>query len=277
MKLFLKLRIISYLELRREYKYEKSLFKKLPENKKQEKIKMDKLYIIIPAYNEKDNIEQLVQDWYPIIEKCNTDEESRLVVINDGSKDNTYEILMDLAKTRPLLLPLTKPNGGHGPTLLYGYRYAIEQSADYIFQTDSDGQTNPNEFTQFWEKRNEYDVVIGNRVVRGDGKDRKFVENTVCFLLRLIFGVKVSDANAPFRLMKTELVQKYIDKLPQNFNIPNIMFTTYSVYHKEKVLFLPITFKPRQGGKNSINIKKIVKIGWKALGDFYKLKREIDK
>ena len=174
-----------------------------------------------------------------------------------------------------MLQPLTKKNGGHGHTLLYGYRYAIEQGADYIFQTDSDGQTNPAEFHQFWENRKEYDAIIGNRVKRGDGKDRKFVENTVCFLLRMIFGVKVSDANAPFRLMKAELVEKYIDKLPEDFNIPNIMFTTYFVYHKEKVKFIEITFKPRQGGTNSINIKKIVKIGWKAVGDFYKLKKEM--
>ena len=135
----------------------------------------------------------------------------------------------------------------------------LRRGADYIFQTDSDGQTNPGEFTQFWKEKEKYDAIIGNRVVRGDGNDRKFVENTVCFLLRIIFGVKVKDANAPFRLMKTSLVDKYIDKLPGDFNIPNIMFTTYFVYHHEKVEFLPITFKPRQGGTNSINIKKIVR------------------
>ena len=184
---------------------------------------------------------------------------SRLVIIDDGSKDKTYTVMQEYASTRLLFQPLTKPNGGQGHTVLYGYRYAIEKGADYIFQTDSDGQTNPGEFTQFWKEKEKYDAIIGNRVVRGDGKDRKFVENTVCFLLRIIFGVKVKDANAPFRLMKTSLVDKYIDKLPGDFNIPNIMFTTYFVYHHEKVEFLPITFKPRQGGTNSINIKKIVR------------------
>ncbi len=184
---------------------------------------------------------------------------SRLVIIDDESKDKTYTVMQEYASTRLLFQPLTKPNGGHGHTVLYGYRYAIEKGADYIFQTDSDGQTNPGEFTQFWKEKEKYDAIIGNRVVRGDGKDRKFVENTVCFLLRIIFGVKVKDANAPFRLMKTSLVDKYIDKLPGDFNIPNIMFTTYFVYHHEKVEFLPITFKPRQGGTNSINIKKIVR------------------
>lgn len=237
---------------------------------------MDTLYIVIPAYNEQENIQQVIDGWYPIVERHSGDGKSRLVVINDGSKDNTYDMLCKLAETRPLLQPMTKPNGGHGSTLLFGYRYAIENGADYIFQTDSDGQTNPAEFEPFWESRKQYDAVIGERTVRGDGKDRKFVENTVCMLLRMIFGIKVSDANAPFRLMKAELVAKYIDKLPKDFNIPNIMFTTYFVYHKEKVKFLEITFQPRQGGTNSINLKKIVKIGWKAVGDFYRLRKEID-
>ena len=236
---------------------------------------METLYIVIPAYNEELNIESCVNDWYPVIEKFGN-EKSKLVIINDGSKDSTYDKLQELSKSRPRLEPLTKANGGHGSTVLYGYRYAIQNGADWIFQTDSDGQTNPAEFAEFWENRKTYDAILGNRVVRGDGKDRKFVENTVCLLLRLIFGVKVQDANAPFRLMKASLVAKYIDKLPKDFNIPNIMFTTYFSYFKEKILFLPITFKPREKGTNSINPKKIIKIGWKAVGDFRKLRREIN-
>lgn len=237
---------------------------------------MDKLYIVIPAYNEEANIEQCINGWYPIVKKHNGNGESRLVIIDDGSKDDTYKIMKKYAEDLPLFEPLTKPNGGHGPTVLYGYQYAIGQKADYIFQTDSDGQTNPEEFEQFWNERKQYGAILGNRVSRGDGKDRKFVENTVCFLLRIIFGVKVRDANAPFRLMQTEVVSKYINKLPADFNIPNIMFTTYFVHFKEKVKFIPISFQPRQGGKNSINIKKIIKIGWKAVGDFWRLKKDMD-
>lgn len=210
------------------------------------------------------------------MEKHNSGNKSRLVIINDGSKDDTYQILTDLAKDRPLLLPQTKSNGGHGSAVLYGYRYAIREGTDYVFQTDSDGQTNPTEFDSFWEFREKYDAIIGNRVIREDGKGRKFIENVVCVLLRLIFGVIIQDANAPFRLMRTSLIAKYIDKLPKDFNIPNIMFTTYFVYHHEKVKFIPITFKPRQGGVNSMNVKKIIKIGWNAVFDFLRLKREID-
>lgn len=234
---------------------------------------MDKLYIVMPAYNEAENIKDVIDAWYPIVEKIGN--ESRLVVINDGSKDNTYDIMCECAKDKPLFIPVTKPNGGHGSTVLYAYRFAIKEGADYIFQTDSDGQTNPGEFARFWEQRNAYDAIIGNRVVRGDGKSRKFVENTVCFLLRLYFGVKVKDANAPFRLMKTALVAKYIDNLPVDYNLPNIMLTTYFSYFNEKLKFEQITFKPRVAGTNSINFKKIIKIGWKALGDFRAFKKQL--
>ncbi len=233
----------------------------------------DTLYIIIPAYNEKDNLADTINDWYPVVE--NIGGESRLVVIDDGSRDNTYEIMQEMAKTRPLFQPLTKPNGGHGATLLFGYRYAIEHGADYIFQTDSDGQTNPKEFDAFWKNRYKYDAILGHRNVRGDGKSRAFVERVVCMLLKLYFGVSVPDANAPFRLMKADLVAKYIDRLPKDYNLPNIMFTTYFAYYKEKLAFKKITFKPRQGGTNTINVKRIVKIGWAALGDFRRLRKDM--
>ena len=80
---------------------------------------MDKLYIIIPAYNEEENIQQVIEDWYPIVEKYHGDGESRLVIIDDGSKDSTYELMKSYAVDRPYFLPLTKPNGGHGATVLF--------------------------------------------------------------------------------------------------------------------------------------------------------------
>lgn len=236
---------------------------------------MEKLYIIIPAYNEEENIESLIKDWYPVIEKYNGNGESRLVIINDGSKDNTYEILKKYEKKKPLLKALTKENGGHGPTVLYGYRYALKNNADYIFQTDSDGQTVPEEFDYFWSCRKDYDAILGDRRNRQDGSSRKFVENTLRLILRLVFGIKVPDANAPFRLMKKEILKKYINRMPQDFNLPNVMLTTYFAYYKEKILFSKVTFRPRQGGKNSINVKKIIKIGCKALVDFRHLKSQM--
>jgi len=236
---------------------------------------MDTLYIVVPAYNESENIRQLVEDWYPVVEAHSEGGTSRLVVINDGSKDDTYEILKELAKTRPLLQPLTKPNGGHGPTLIYGYKYAIEHGATYVFQTDSDGQTLPAEFEDFWKLRKGYSAIFGKRTVRQDGKNRKFVENSLCKLLRLFFKVKVPDSNAPFRLMRRSFLTRYLPLFEDDYNLPNVMLTVCAAYYKEKYTFREITFRPRQGGDNSINAKKIIKIGTKSLKDFRRYRKKL--
>lgn len=234
---------------------------------------MDTLYIVIPAYNEEENIKQVIEAWYPIIERHNNNNLSKLVIIDDGSKDETYKIIKKYAGKYPLLVGLTKPNGGHGSAVLFGYRYAIENHANYIFQTDSDRQTLSSEFEQFWYARKDYDVIVGNRYNREDGKIRILVEKVLLLILRWIFHVRMPDSNAPYRLMRMELVKKYLPLMPENYNLPNVMLTTFFVYYKEKIKFIPITFKPRQAGNNSIDIKKVIKIGWDAVKDFIYIRR----
>lgn len=234
---------------------------------------MDSLYIVMPAYNEAENIESVVSSWYPALD--GKSEDSRLVIADSGSSDGTHEILQRLSTKYSKLRILSETGKFHGEKLIALYNYAIINGADYVFQTDSDGQTNPDEFPAFWEKRKEYDGIFGYRQVRGDGRIRAFVEHVVCFLLKIYFGVSLPDANAPFRLMKTETLKKYLYRLPDDYNIPNIMMTTYFVFYKEKTSFREITFRSRQGGKNTVNLYKIIKIGWKALGDFRRLKKEM--
>ena len=97
----------------------------------------------------------------------------------------------------------------------------------------------------------------------------------VCFLLKSFYGVSIPDANAPYRLMKTDTLRKYLYRLPMDYALPNIMITTFFVYYKEPVDFSVITFQPRQYGTNSINIHKIIRIGLKAMRDFYRFKKEM--
>lgn len=232
---------------------------------------MDSIYVVMPAYNEEETIRDVVEQWYPILE--GKAENSRLVIADSGSKDKTHEILMNLQREFPKLEILENTQKQHGPKLIALYKYARDNKIDYVFQTDSDGQTNPDEFAEFWNLRSNYDAILGHRSVRGDGKSRAFVEKVVCFLLKVIFGVKVPDANAPFRLMKVSVVSKYIDRFEDDYNLPNIMLTTFFAHYKEKLTFREVSFKPRQGGVNSINIPKIVKIGWRALKDFRTFKK----
>ncbi len=231
----------------------------------------DKLYIVIPAYNEEENIKQVVDEWYPIVVMAG--EESRLVIMNDGSKDNTLSVLRAEQERRPQLIVRTKENSGHGPTILEGYKFALSKGADYVFQTDSDGQTRPEEFQEFYRCRRHYDMVIGSRKGRQDGLSRVIVTKVLKLVVFLCFHVWVEDANTPYRLMKAETLKREIRYVPSDYFLTNVLLTVAFTKHNRSIRYIPITFRPRQGGINSINIKRIFGIGRNALRDFRKLNR----
>lgn len=235
----------------------------------------DVLYIVIPAYNEEENIKQVIDDWYPIVEKHNGNGKSRLVIIDDGSRDSTYKIMTECAENRSLLEPVTKQNGGHGAAVLFGYHYALEHNADYVFQTDSDGQTLPSEFEPFWENRETYDMVIGWRNARQDGVSRIFVTKTLKLVIRLCFGVTIKDANTPYRLMKADTLSENINMIPKDYNLSNVLLTTIYAKKGLAIKYIPITFRPRQGGVNSINLKRIFFIGKQAVKDFRNINKSL--
>lgn len=234
---------------------------------------MEKLYIVIPAYNEEVMIRSVIEHWYPVVEQIGVD--SRLVVIDDGSRDRTYQIVKECMREYPQLIALTKENQGHGPTVRYGYEYAIAAGADFVFQTDSDGQTLAEEFPAFWARRHEYAMVIGHRKHREDGFGRVVVTKVLKAVIGLIFHVNVTDANTPYRLIRADVLAKQMPLIPEDYNLSNVLVSVIFVKKRLGVLFLPITFRPRQGGVNSINVKKIFKLGMRALSDFYKLSKTI--
>lgn len=237
-------------------------------------IGMENLYIVMPAYNEQKNIQEVIEEWHPIVQKISNN--SRLVIVNDGSKDSTYEKMLSLQEKFPLLIPLTKPNSGHGTTCLYAYKAAITEQASWIFQTDSDGQTDPNDFWQFWDKRDEYDFLIGNRKNRMDGSIRVFVTKILKLVIFIIFRLNIPDANTPFRLMKTSKLKVLLEKIPNDSFLANVFISVLAVHGNiSRCTFPTISFKPRRGGVNSINLKHIMKIGIKAVSEFKDLKKVI--
>lgn len=239
-------------------------------------MKTEKVYIVMPAYNEEANIAATVAEWHAVCERL-VDEghEARLVIANDGSKDRTWDVLQDLQRRYPLLIPLHKTNSGHGATVHYLYRYAIHHGADYVFQTDSDGQTLPEEFGDMWEQREAFDFHIGSRTHRQDGIGRIFVTNVLRMVVWLMFHVRVEDANTPFRLMRAERLKAVLAYIPEDMFLTNVTVSAIAVKKGEKVAWYPITFRPRQGGVNSINMRRIFRIGCKALGDFRMINKRL--
>ncbi len=77
--------------------------------------------------------------------------------------------------------------------------------------------------------------------------------------------------------MSREVLEKYLNQIPEKFNLSNVMLTVLFLQYQEKVKFIPITFRNRRGGVNSINMPKIIKIGWQAVKDFRKIRQEMDR
>lgn len=120
------------------------------------------LKVIIPVYNEEGAIAVVIDDWTQKLASLKID--FKIYIYNDGSKDDTLLILNDLAKENNHLVVVDKPNSGHGPTILKGYKENLD--AEWLFQVDSDNELKATDFDKFWDIREDFDFIIGNRKQR---------------------------------------------------------------------------------------------------------------
>lgn len=234
----------------------------------------DLLFIVMPAYNEQDSIGDVVGSWYSAMEECCP--EGHLVVSATGSTDSTVAILENLQQDLPNLELLDAPYKEHGPKLTALYRYAIDSGADYVFQTDSDGQTDPSELKSFWDMRSPSLAILGNRTSRGDGEDRAFVERVLCSMLSLFLGVRLPDANAPFRLMPAAVLSRYLPEIPPDYFLTNAVLSAYFARFEPDVLFKKISFSARPKGEQKVDFKSIFRIGFRSVADFARFRKKMN-
>ncbi len=237
-------------------------------------LKEDTLYIVMPAYNEAKNLPELISEWYPWTETSN---DSRILIVNDGSKDDTISVLTELQKNYPKLIFINKKNSGHGPSVTFAYKEALNAGADFIFQTDSDCQTRAKDFNVFWDNRNKYDVQLGYRFDRKDGLSRKFVSSILSKVVWILFKENIKDANVPFRLYNKHALEKIIQYIPDDFLLSNVLCSIIGKKLEDnKELTMTrhkIDFFERQLGKNSINFKSTFKFARKFISQSLKWKK----
>lgn len=183
---------------------------------------IDSFILIIPAYNEEEKINRTVETWARIIKKHPG---SEMLVIDDGSRDDTGTILKKLQKKYRFLKVIIKKNEGHGKTIHQGYRVAVKTNHNWIFQTDSDGQFNPSDFYKLWIHRSESQLILGNRSNRKDPKYRILISKVIELFILLYFGLKIVDPNIPFRLISKKYLSRVIKDVPQGVFAPNIFLS----------------------------------------------------
>ncbi len=211
------------------------------------------LSIVMPAYNEEDCIEQVVGSWTEFLTQKFPDDPTTLIVINDGSRDKTGEILNRLQPGNPNLTVINQPNGGHGNAVVAGYKKALELDSAYVFQTDSDDQFVSDDFDKLWQKRNQSEFILGYREVRHDATVRLFITRVLRATISAVYGTFIMDSNIPFRLIKGTFLRKLMAQLPDPAPFaPNIFLAVMAKKSGQELFDIPITHKERVSGTVSI-------------------------
>ena len=218
--------------------------------------------VVMPAYNEADIIEQTLREWNDqVIARIPGAE---LIVVNDCSTDRTGEILARLARDIPTLRPVTPDrNGGHGRALRLGFQHARQE---WVFQTDSDRQHIPSDFWRLWELRDHSDFIFGVRAARADGWTRIAITNFMRMANFVLWGIWIRDANCPFRLMRREMLEKVLTRIPQDSFIPMVMLSIYCRRMHCRFSEVVVQHLPRRGGEQSLaGIWKWTRVGSRCL------------
>lgn len=229
------------------------------------------LALVMPIFNEAVNVRAVVSEWFGCLRAVGAD--FVFLAVNDGSTDNTASELANLAnELGPRFRIVTKPNSGHGRSCREGYERALSEGAPWIFQVDSDGQCDPAFFPQLFAARTDHDCLFGYRRTRGDGRGRVAVSFCCRILLWLLTGRYLHDPNVPYRLIRAGALRAALCGIPADFDLQNIALTI--ALSREPDLrwkYIPIHFRARRGGENSINYRKIAKMGFNLLRDLSRI------
>ncbi len=226
------------------------------------------LAVVIPVYNEEACIAQVLGDWTAALDELKID--YRIIALNDGSRDRTQEILGEMPPT-PRLELVDKPNSGHGPTILMGYRSAV-QAAEWVFQCDSDNEMPASHFKRLWEIRDSYDALFGFRTGRKSSIDRKIVSFLSRLVAGMLFGTGVKDVNVPYRLIRAEILEKIISDIPPDTFAPNIIISGMLCKSGAKIANIPVPHVLRKTGKVSIGNIRLWKFSFQSLVQTLKYK-----
>lgn len=215
---------------------------------------MIELAVVLPVYNEEDCIVAVLNDWLSVLESLSID--FQLFVLNDGSTDGTKERLEAFGRDARVNV-VNKDNQGHGPTILRGYRAAVDV-AEWVFQTDSDREMPAEAFGDFWRERDGYDLLFGWRQSRKLGLARRILSAGAALTVRLFAGGGTRDVNVPYRLMRSERLKEMLAFIPPDTFAPNVAVSGLAGMARLRVANMPVPFRLRQTGKVSL-------VRWKML------------
>ena len=215
-----------------------------------------RVLVIIPAYNEQDNILKTVNDLKSTdFQDCfNID----YLVINDGSKDNTLDVLSE-NNLIYINLPI---NLGIGGAMQTGYLYAGENNYDIAVQLDGDGQHSPEYIEKIIKPviDGQTDMTVGSRFIENEGFQstgmRKLGIKILSASIHLFTGVGITDATSGFRACGRDLIKFFSEHYAEDYPEPEAIIS--AAKNGYKIMEVPVIMNERQGGTSSISGLKSV-------------------
>jgi dolichol-phosphate mannosyltransferase len=213
------------------------------------------LSVVMPVYNEAEAIAAAVEEVQRLV--LDLVPGSELVVVNDGSRDNTGALLDAAASRDPRIRVIHQKNGGHGAALLTGLRAA---SGEYLFLIDSDRQIPLDGFASAWHQvTNGRDAVFGVRRRRYDPALRLYITTLVRRSVNVLFRVKLYDANVPFKLFRRAIWNDARECVPDGTLAPSMFLAIVAKSRGYNILELDVTHKERNTGEVSLRRLKLLK------------------
>jgi dolichol-phosphate mannosyltransferase len=226
-----------------------------------------KTFVVIPTYNERDNLVTIVEQILALnlSNLC-------IIIVDDNSPDGTGGVADELSHKHSNLHVIHRPAKiGLGPAYVDGFKYALDQAADYIFEIDADLSHDPRLIPTFLESIEHYDLILGSRYIDKGGINnwnivRRFVSWGGNLFSRLILSVPIKDMTGGFKCYRRKVLES-IDI--NNLNSMGYVFqieTTYKAYNAGfKIKELPIIFTERREGESKFNVGIFVGAFFKVL------------
>ncbi len=231
---------------------------------------MDSKIVIIPTYNEKENIEKIIRAVFSL------DGLFHILVIEDGSPDGTAQIVKGLQAEFPERLHMIERKGklGLGTAYIAGFKWSVEHGYDYIFEMDADFSHNPQDLPLLYNACSEggADLAIGSRYCNGVSVinwpiGRVVMSYFASVYVRTILGMKVYDTTAGFKCYRRKVLETIdLDKVKMKgygFQI-EMKYSTYRLGFK--IIEVPIIFVDRKEGTSKMSSGIFGEAFWGVLG-----------
>jgi len=228
---------------------------------------MDKYCIVVPTYNEAENLPSLVAEIFKMVEDYNF----KIIVVDDNSPDGTGQLAENLKKQYNLEVIHRTEKLGLGLAYVEGLRGALMEGADYIFSMDADWSHQPKYLPDFIDAVKDNALVLGSRYINGGSTtnwswDRRLVSYLGNLFARSLLKVPIKDLTGGFKCYRRSCLESInldeLKSLGYNFQIE----TTYRVFKSgQKIKEIPINFVERKRGVSKFNLKIITEAFYRVI------------